>query len=401
MSRVQTTRMILTHRSRPGRSGGERHRTRLAKARRASKPCALHEWTDRHRDHGNTRPPVSCRACICGCQARARSGFAIAVLAACAAGIAATKEPRHVRTTNYGGIVASLNQAGLCGALLALGFIAAGCASEADSAAQAVCNAVERESDENLAWEEYERGMDREARNGIPAASLQAAVEDRCGETVAALQIPDVPVEADADHDFGDEKLEAEPEDEPELMAEPLPAPDDEPELVPEPSPPPEPQPAPAQEPEQGSNGWLPLGTETACTNYSTWDPCTVLEVRVDDACRDIMDFYDDLAGFDTVVSVRVQGTLENISSESDEMFGTMLWSDIYPRIFGGDGVVYDSEQVYVSECMPRPDLYDSGPIHMTGIEQIGWVYFFLPESALDGGRLEVGYHSWDWSDVY
>ena len=98
--------------------------------------------------------------------------------------------------------------------------IAWGCAAEDPvlEAATAICDAIDQEPSDVLAFEAYVRAMAQERRAGMDEAALQAAVEQRCGRalrviTAAAEQPVDDPPESETETaDKPDEPPAPEPE---------------------------------------------------------------------------------------------------------------------------------------------------------------------------------------------
>ncbi|QBI21037.1 hypothetical protein ER308_16630 [Egibacter rhizosphaerae] len=95
-----------------------------------------------------------------------------------------------------------------------------GCAADdpVASAAEGMCEAIDAEPSDELAFEEYERSMARERRGGLDEDELRDAVEDRCARAVFAITEAAELAEAKADEsDARDEPEEGdeEPDDEP------------------------------------------------------------------------------------------------------------------------------------------------------------------------------------------
>lgn len=63
-------------------------------------------------------------------------------------------------------------------------------ADDAEVAAQRICEAIEREPSNHVAYEEFTRDFDREVRSGIDETALSDALEWMCGRLVAAIAPP-------------------------------------------------------------------------------------------------------------------------------------------------------------------------------------------------------------------
>jgi hypothetical protein len=70
-----------------------------------------------------------------------------------------------------------------------LGALLAGCSSDdpVTLAADAICSAIDGEPSDEVAFGEYERALARERRAGLDQDELLAALEERCGRTIAAI----------------------------------------------------------------------------------------------------------------------------------------------------------------------------------------------------------------------
>ena len=63
-------------------------------------------------------------------------------------------------------------------------------ADDAEVAAQRICEAIEREPSDHVAYEEFTRDFDREVRSGIDETALSDALDSMCGRLVAAIAPP-------------------------------------------------------------------------------------------------------------------------------------------------------------------------------------------------------------------
>ena len=163
-------------------------------------------------------------------------------------------------------------------------------------------------------------------------------------------------------------------------------------------SPPPaaSPQPPPATAPGSSSGSArefpvVPLGTEIVCQNFGTvWDPCTVLEIRVIETCDSYVRFGEPI-----VIAFRVRGTLAQVGS-LDDISGTRIPFNMYPRVHGGDGVVYETGISSSDTCVPEPRAPRLPSIIRTGITQEAWYGIPVAREAVDGFRLMLGYTFWE-----
>jgi len=162
---------------------------------------------------------------------------------------------------------------------------------------------------------------------------------------------------------------------------------------APPPSAPPVPAPSAPQE-SSGSSRQFPtvtLGTEIVCQNFGTiWDPCTVLEIRVIEDCDAYVRFGEPI-----VIAFRIRGTLAAVGS-LDETSGTQIPFNMYPRVHGGDGVVYERGISYFDTCVPEPRAPRLPKIVRTGITQEAWYGIPVTSEAVDGFKLMLGYTFWE-----
>lgn len=261
-------------------------------------------------------------------------------------------------------------------AAVAAGLIA-GCSggngtSEAQAAAEQLCVELEAERDPQAAAD-----LLREAAAGTDVddpGAFDAAVDERCGALVAALNAP--PAAA------------PEPEPEPEEEPEPAPAPEEEPDEEPEDEPAPAPEPEEDPDVDVAAGEVVSLGDEIDCDNVSLWR-CSLLELQVVEACWS--------EEFDHAVIGRMRGELVELDEDFRESgLGDSLFQNVYPRLFGSDGVIYE-EDSYGGDCHVSPMLIDLPDVHAEGTVQDGWFAIPAPQSAIDGGRVQVGYRFWDW----
>jgi hypothetical protein len=96
-------------------------------------------------------------------------------------------------------------------AMAAAGVVLVGCGGDdpISAAADAICGAIDAEPDDAAAFEGYEQAVARERRAGLDVQELAAALEERCGRAISAIDIPADPAEPEP---------APKPEPEPELV---------------------------------------------------------------------------------------------------------------------------------------------------------------------------------------
>ena len=99
-------------------------------------------------------------------------------------------------------------RAGTTVVVLALFGVACGGEDPVAMAATAICDAIDAEASDEVAFEELELAVARGRRDGLVEADLRAAVDERCGRAVAAIRAAALAAE----------EPEPEPEPEPEVV---------------------------------------------------------------------------------------------------------------------------------------------------------------------------------------
>ena len=99
---------------------------------------------------------------------------------------------------------------------MVLGLLLAACGGEDPvvTAATAICDAIDAEASDEVAFAEFERSVARARRGGMAEVDVLAAVDERCGRAVAAIRSAALA----AEEPEPEPELEPEPEPEPELV---------------------------------------------------------------------------------------------------------------------------------------------------------------------------------------
>ena len=237
----------------------------------------------------------------------------------------------------------------------AQGGVAAGL-SQVRLEASAICSSVDRSGLDALG-----PGLVDAQERGVDFDDLVAAIIDACGDFIDAL----------IEEEEGSSGTERAPQREHEVAETPS---------------------APAEAPSSGRTfPTVSLGSEIVCQNFGTvWDPCSVLEIRVIETCDSYARF-----GEPFVIAFLVRGTLAQVGS-LDATSGTQIPFNMYPRVHGGDGVVYERGISYFDDCVPEPRAPRLPKIIQPGITQEAWYGIPVAREAADGFKLMLGYTFWE-----
>ena len=81
------------------------------------------------------------------------------------------------------------NGGALASVVVLLGLVLAACGGQdpVEDAASVICDAIDVEPSDEIAFAEFERAVARERRDGLDEGELRAAVDERCGRAITAI----------------------------------------------------------------------------------------------------------------------------------------------------------------------------------------------------------------------